>query len=246
MLTVNRKIVAVNKPEGDGAEVNRLFPTGHFSHLDPFVLMDEFMVEAPSQFDEHEHRGFEAITYMLSGSFVHEDNLGNKSKVEAGGLQHFNAGRSIRHSEAPGEEEGHSHGIQLWINLPRDKKDSEPVYHKLPAEEIPVQDDGELSVRTVAGPGSRLPLQTEIIFQDVSMTENTSYNVQLDSDSQAVIYMLEGELEVEDEKLTPAQGYLLASGARLSLISLSQKARFIFLSGSPLGQDINIRGSFVE
>jgi len=76
MLKENKKIIAVEKPEGDGAIVKRLFPNVYHNHFDPFVLIDEFFVEAPNEFAPHEHSGFEAISYMLGGAFRHEDNQG--------------------------------------------------------------------------------------------------------------------------------------------------------------------------
>ncbi len=113
MKTTNIKIKSIEMDEGEGARVKRLFPTNNYDgHHDPFVLMDEFFVSPPSGFPTHEHRGFEAITYMLDGSFRHEDNQGNKAEIGSGGVQAFNAGKSIKHSEAPGNEKL-SHGIQL-------------------------------------------------------------------------------------------------------------------------------------
>ncbi|MDP6974835.1 MAG: pirin family protein, partial [Gammaproteobacteria bacterium] len=68
--------------EGQGVVVNRLFPvtSGRMNH-DPFVLFDHFAVEQGQGFDTHPHRGFEAITYLFSGSMNHKDNLGNDSTV---------------------------------------------------------------------------------------------------------------------------------------------------------------------
>src|SRR5690554_1382150 len=124
-------IKSVKMAEGEGAKVNRVFPTNNYNkYHDPFVLMDEFFVEAPAEFPPHEHRGFEAISYMLEGSFKHEDNQGNKSEVKKGGIQAFNAGKSIVHSEAPGED-GLSRGIQLWLKLPEEYKNSDPEYFQV-------------------------------------------------------------------------------------------------------------------
>jgi redox-sensitive bicupin YhaK (pirin superfamily) len=109
---VSRKVVAVETFEGAGARVKRLFPTSQLRNFDPFVLLDEFLVEPPASFPSHPHRGFKAITYMLEGGFHHTDDLGNDSIVLAGGLQKFTAGRGIVHSELPGTK-GLNRGLQL-------------------------------------------------------------------------------------------------------------------------------------
>jgi len=99
-------IKPTEKKEGAGAKVKRLFPSQEMKHLDPFVLLDEFFVDPSKGFPPHEHRGFEAITYMLDGGFRHKDDLGNDSTVYRGCVQKFTAGRGITHSEMPvGEDQ---------------------------------------------------------------------------------------------------------------------------------------------
>ncbi len=247
MLEKNQRIMSVTKPEGDGAEVKRLFPTKNYDSLDPFVLLDQFFVEPPNEFAPHEHRGFEAVTYMLEGSFWHKDNQGNEAEVKAGGVQAFNAGSGIVHSESPGEGEL-SRGIQLWVNIPREEKDSEPYYRQIPAEEVPEQKQEGLKVRTIAGPGAGLELMADVIFQDVEIAEGGCFNVQLSGSHQGIIYVIAGEIQAgePEEKLKQDEGYLLAANSTLEVRSLSPEARFIFLAGEPLGEPIKIRGSFVE
>ena len=84
---------AVEMSQGDGVDVNRLFPvSSKMMNYDPFVLWDNFNLGPDRGFPTHPHRGFEAITYMFSGSIEHKDNLGNHSTVTAGGAQRFTAG----------------------------------------------------------------------------------------------------------------------------------------------------------
>jgi redox-sensitive bicupin YhaK (pirin superfamily) len=64
-------------------------------------MLDLFKVKLPAGFPDHPHRGFETVTYMLKGSFYHEDFKGHKGKIEPGDLQWMTAGRGIMHSEIP-------------------------------------------------------------------------------------------------------------------------------------------------
>ena len=82
--------------EGGGFTVRRPFPTAQLDQIDPFLLLDEMgpadyapgkAVGAPS----HPHRGFETVTYMLSGSMVHEDSTGTKAVIKKGGVQWMTA-----------------------------------------------------------------------------------------------------------------------------------------------------------
>ena len=239
-----QKVTSVRMAEGEGAEVNRLFPTkNHQQHHDPFVLMDEFIVKSPAEFSQHEHRGFEAVTYMLEGSFVHNDNLGHNSEVKKGGAQVFNAGKSLYHSEKPGSS-GYSRGIQLWVNLPQSKKDSEPYYQSL--EKVPVIDNNPgMIIRQIFGPTSPLNIYTEIKYLDIELDKGQNWTYQPPETQQGILYLQQGQLTVNNLSLSATEGILFPSSSSLKLKARTD-SRFLIVSGDPHQQNMKIRGSFVE
>jgi len=243
-----KRIEGVEKNEGKGAKVIRLFPTEKYNnHHDPFILMDEFFVSPPNSFPSHEHRGFEAITYIIEGSFVHEDNLGNIKEVGPGGVQAFNAGKSIIHSETPGGKE-RSHGIQLWVNLPSSDKNSDPEYQQLNAEDVNISKSDEITVRTIAGNNSNLKLHTDISFKDISITASTKYFFEITDKYVGIIYLIKGNLvnlSNHETLLKPGEGLLIEKDTRISF-SAESKSRFIEIKGRPHGNKIKIKGTFVE
>ena len=74
----------------------------------------------------HPHRGFETVTYIIDGTFRHQDSNGGGGVITNGDTQWMTAGGGILHIERPPEElvvsGGLFHGIQLWVNLPRTQK----------------------------------------------------------------------------------------------------------------------------
>jgi redox-sensitive bicupin YhaK (pirin superfamily) len=56
-------------------------------NLDPFLLLDDFMVKSPAGFPDHPHRGFETVTYSLNGKISHQDFAGHKGTIGPGDLQ---------------------------------------------------------------------------------------------------------------------------------------------------------------
>src|SRR5437773_10624976 len=61
--------------EGGGFLVRRPFPKASFSEFDPFLLLDEMgpMEVAAGEAKgapDHPHRGFETVTYLLSGDML--------------------------------------------------------------------------------------------------------------------------------------------------------------------------------
>lgn len=72
---------AKEQPEGDGARVRRFIGVKQIPNLDPFLMLDWFNVQLPAGFPDHPHRGFETVTYLMSGEFYHEDFKGHKGKL---------------------------------------------------------------------------------------------------------------------------------------------------------------------
>src|SRR2546429_1282823 len=160
--SLSRIVKGIPTLEGAGFLVHRPFPSDTLSDFDPFLLLDEMgpmevgTGEAKGAPD-HPHRGFETVTYMLSGSFRHKDSQGHEGKLEPGDVQWMTAGRGVIHSEEPSKEfqqtGGTLHGVQLWVNLPKTDKMIRPHYQEIPAEKIPSArtSDGKVAVRVVAG-----------------------------------------------------------------------------------------------
>src|SRR6202163_285010 len=72
--------------EGGGFLVRRPFPKAAFSDFDPFLLLDEMvpMDVGPREAKgapDHPHRGFETVTYLLSGDMQHKDSGGHAGRL---------------------------------------------------------------------------------------------------------------------------------------------------------------------
>ncbi len=171
--SVSHIIKGIPTLEGAGFLVHRPFPSDALSDFDPFLLLDEMgpMEVRPGEAKgapDHPHRGFETVTYMLSGSFRHKDSQGHEGKLEPGDVQWMTAGRGVVHSEEPSKEfqrtGGTLHGVQLWVNLPKTDKMIRPHYQEIPAGRIPSAHtpDGKITVRVVAGEslGARAVIET--------------------------------------------------------------------------------------
>ena len=52
----------------------------------------------------HPHRGFETVTYMIDGTFLHQDSHGGGGVITNGATQWMTAGAGILHIETPPEE----------------------------------------------------------------------------------------------------------------------------------------------
>src|SRR3954454_23712912 len=148
--------------EGEGFPVRRAFAGVSVEDLDPFIHMDqmgevEYAPYEPKGTDWHPHRGFETVTYLLDGTFLHQDSHGGGGVIQNGGTQWMTAGAGILHIETPPEElvmsRGLFHGFQLWVNLPAKDKFAPPAYQNLEGDQVTLlaSEDGGALLRLIAG-----------------------------------------------------------------------------------------------
>lgn len=236
---------AVEMSEGDGVDVNRLFPvSSKMMNYDPFVLWDNFDLGPNRGFPTHPHRGFEAITYMFTGSIEHKDNLGNHSTVTAGGAQRFTAGRGMEHSEMP-DSENKSNGIQLWINLAKNKKTMEPDYQQVDAENIPLINTEGGTIRVIVGDESPVKLQTAVRYLDINLESGTNLTEKIADDFRGFIYLLDGALKVGDECINKHEAFFFEKLKDLNIEALTE-SHFMLCMGKPHGEPIKQYGPFVD
>ena len=148
--------------EGEGFPVRRAFAGVDQRYLDPFIHMDqmgevEYAPGEPKGTPWHPHRGFETVTYMIDGTFQHQDSIGGGGLITNGDTQWMTAGGGILHIEAPPEElvatGGLFHGIQLWVNLPKVDKMIAPRYQDIGRHNVALlaSADGGALLRVIAG-----------------------------------------------------------------------------------------------
>src|SRR5437764_5139451 len=208
--------------EGAGFLVRRPFPKASVSEFDPFLLLDEMgpMTLAPGQAKgapDHPHRGFETVTYILSGEMEHKDSQGHAGKLRAGDVQWMTAGAGVIHSELPSAEfqrtGGTLHGFQLWVNLPSHNKMMPPRYQEIPAAHIPTArtEDGLVTVRVLAGEslGARAVIETVTPIMYLHFTLKPSGRVAqtVPQEYSAFAYVVDGEglFGAEGERGTDGQ-----------------------------------------
>ncbi|TFY83896.1 hypothetical protein EWM64_g115 [Hericium alpestre] len=154
---VVKKVLAQETPEGAGALVRRSIGTMGLRNLTPFLLLDHFHISKGAGFPDHPHRGQATVTYMLEGSSKHEDSAGHAGTIKAGGVQWMSAGRGIIHAEMPIQDDDgpEPRGLQLWVDLPKKFKMSEPSYQELDPDQIPTAypegPNGPVMIKVISG-----------------------------------------------------------------------------------------------
>jgi len=184
--------------------LRRAFGFGETAETDPFLLLDDFRNDRPSDylagFPWHPHRGIETITYVLAGTVEHGDSLGNRGSLGSGDVQWMTAGRGIMHQEMlQGDEKGRMHGFQLWANLPSSLKMTAPRYQDVAAAAIPeITDDDGTCVRVVCGEfwGKKSPVDgvaADPRYLDVFVPAGKCKTLKVEVERHAFAYVFEGD-----------------------------------------------------
>jgi redox-sensitive bicupin YhaK (pirin superfamily) len=243
--------------DGDGVSLTRVIGTPQLNMLDPFLLLDEFGSDQPLDyiggFPSHPHRGFETVTYMLAGKMRHKDSAGNAGVIEPGGVQWMTAGKGIVHSEMPEQTDGLLAGLQLWVNLPADKKMNNPKYQEHNEQEVPLElRENGTKVKVIAGKtkfntqGIIINKEIKPTYWDVTLAQGVTFDDQIVTKHNAFIYVLEGSVDVGNDVTKLIKGHLavLTKGHDI-LIRADKKSRFILVAGNPLNEPVVRGGPFV-
>ncbi len=235
---------ALDMKEGDGVNVKRLMPISGFRNYDPFVLWDDFTITPGNGFPDHPHRGFEAITYLYSGSIKHSDNLGNSSTVTSGGAQRFTAGKGIVHSEMPNEESP-TRGIQLWVNLPGRLKQVEPEYQQVNAQEFSVYEKNGVKIKVLVGDDSPLKIKTAIRYLDIELSADSAYIEPIADGMRGFFYVADGNVTINQQPYRTGESAFF-DGEDKVVVGAEQAARVMLAYGTPHGEPIIQHGPYVD
>ena len=259
---VKQVLKAQATQDGAGVSLYRAIGNPTLPGLDPFLLLDEMHSDQADDyiagFPSHPHRGFETLSYMVSGSMRHRDSRGNEGLVGSGGAQWMSAARGIIHSEIPEQDDGLLWGYQLWINLPAANKMDPPQYRDIPAEEIPRlarKDGGFIKVIAGAGftdqPGPVKRDDIGLVYLDVLLPPHARLTQPLPKGHAVFAYVADGEVEFgcgshnSPARVRERNIAVFDEGDHVRAITDDSSARFLLIAGQPINEPVVRYGPFV-
>jgi hypothetical protein len=258
-------VTSVSTLEGGGFPVRRPFPTAQLMQVDPFLLLDHLgpVTWGPGEgigAPDHPHRGFETVTYLLSGEMQHKDSAGSAGTLRPNDVQWMTAGAGVVHSELPSADfmknGGVMHGFQIWVNLPARDKMIRPRYQDIPATNIPeaVSADERTKVRVIAGTAmgksAVVDTHTPILYLHYTLQPGGTAAQEIPAGYNALVYLIAGEVLVGAERRAVREGQMaqLSEGESVSLAVDAQAktpANLLLLAGQPLNEPVARYGPFV-
>lgn len=248
---------------GDGFPVRNMIPgAGVDEQLSPFLLLDYMGPEYFPPTDqrlgvgEHPHRGFETVTIMYQGKVAHRDSTGCGGVIGPGDVQWMTAASGVVHEELHEEEwakrGGMLEGIQLWVNLPRSFKMSEPRYQTLVNEEIPVVELGKGAgrLRVIAGEFRRQkgPAKTfsPVHLYDLRLQAGHRLELSLPEGFNTSVFVLHGRVAVNgSHEVGEAELALFGHKGERVALDAEEDSTVLVLGGEPIDEPVARYGPFV-
>jgi redox-sensitive bicupin YhaK (pirin superfamily) len=196
-----------NAVDGAGVRLRRVLGLATVRDFDPFLMLDGFDSTNPADyikgFPWHPHRGIETVTYLLKGEIEHGDSLGNKGVIGDYQCQWMTAGSGIIHQEMPRASE-RLLGCQLWVNLPKKEKMTQPAYRDIRPQDIPAVQEENATVRVLSGNyrGRKGAVKGEYVkvqYIDVALEPGSTWHYkETPNDHTMFMYLIEGTLAADD------------------------------------------------
>lgn len=263
MLNLNEMICNVKKVlrahptlEGAGVRLKRVFGYETRCETDPFLLFDHFGSDNPKDylagFPWHPHRGIETVTYMLEGKVEHSDSLGNSGVIGAGDVQWMTAGSGIVHQEMPLPQNELMYGFQLWVNLPKAHKMTNPRYRDITTNDIPSVESTETRIKLISGKykhyeGAVNDLFADIIYFDIKIWPDASFSYVVSEEFNCFAYVYDGVATFpgRNEFVRAEELVMFEKGNQINIKAGVDGARVILIGGKPLGEPIAWKGPIV-
>jgi hypothetical protein len=258
-----RKIARIIKAQdvkmGD-ITLKQPLPTSSLEQIDPFLLIHHIgpLYQEPQgrnvmPIGPHPHRGFEPVTFVFKGAVHHKDSRDNDSIIKSGGVQWMTAGMGIVHSETLSRELLENGGdielIQIWINLPKEKKMIQPRYQGFQKETIPSIENDGATVNVISGEykNNKGPIAsiTGITAYTIEMTASSELIFKVKKDENQFLYQLNGMAKVNEIENGPHKLIYFGEEGSTLKIECSENATFLFLSGKPINEKVAQWGPYV-
>jgi redox-sensitive bicupin YhaK (pirin superfamily) len=239
----------------------RPVPGRDVEQIDPFLFLNHHgpQVYAPRNrglpFGPHPHRGFETVTFILTGELAHRDSAGHESVIKEGGIQWMTAGSGLVHAEISPNEFMQKGGpleiLQLWVNLPPKLKMTQPRYIGLQRDEIPAvaTPDGKGTVNLVSGEylgrkGAMQPL-LDIFMSTVELKTGARVEFSSVTKRNVFLYVVRGGVKVAGEEAPEWHLIELSDAGDSVEIEAASDAVLLFGHAAPIGAPVVSYGPFV-
>lgn len=195
-------------------------------HFGVLRVLNDDKVSSGMGFGTHPHDNMEIISIPLEGDLEHKDSMGNLAVIKEGDVQIMSAGTGIMHSEYNRNKTKEVKFLQIWV-FPN-KKNVTPRYDQISIKELEVNNQ----FNQVLSPNSEdqgVWIHQDAWFHLGKFDEGKTITYQLKkAGNGAYLFVLEGEVSVEGQKLAKRDGFGIWNTESFTL-KANDKARVLLM-----------------
>lgn len=238
--------------------VGRLLPFRKKRSVGPFVFMDHM---GPAELSEeenldvlpHPHIGLSTVTYLIEGAILHRDSLGSVREINPGAVNWMTAGKGIVHSERTPDylrnQSKKLHGLQIWVGLPKNLEETEPTFHHIPSDMLPVWEYENVKFKLIVGEAlgkkSPEPVHSPMYFLELKASQPQKLDFGHDLFGESAIYILDGEIAIGQSTFGPQQLVVLKEDSSV-VLQMSANTTIFIIGGEPFPEPRSILWNFVS
>ncbi len=238
--------------------VGRLLPFRQKRMVGPFIYLDHM---GPVQLNEHEnfdvpphpHIGLSTLTYLLDGTIMHRDSIGNEVEITPGAVNWMTAGKGIAHSERTPDhlrtKQKWMHGLQIWVALPKELEQMEPEFFHIEAGSLPMWKHQGVDMKLIAGEAfglqAKVPVYSKLFLIEIKSKKAQTISLGNHLYGESGLYVLHGGVETEGKQFGSGQLLVAAEGALCDFTIKSNTIVYV-LGGESFSEKKHIDWNFVS
>lgn len=257
-MVIKRKLISVQTPQphagflGAGHTARPVIQSD-YTQSDPFIILMDDMLDKKDEVPvggPHPHAGFETVSLLIEGE------MGDGAHtIKGGDFQIMTAGSGIVHTETI-EKKTTMRLMQLWLNLPKDKRWTTPRVQDLSLARVPKISENGVDIKvysgSLAGVTSPVSNYVPLIIADITMQPGESTVQKIPASFNTFLYVLEGTLKAgDDEKIIKhnqvgwLDKYTEDALSEISVTAGESGVRFLLYAAQPQGSPIVSQGPFI-
>jgi redox-sensitive bicupin YhaK (pirin superfamily) len=237
----------------------RPLPGPGLAQVDPFLFLNHHGPQTypPNNnglpFGPHPHRGFETVSFILTGEMAHLDSGGHESVIRAGGIQWMTAGSGLIHAEISPDSFKRAGGpleiLQLWVNLPSRLKMTRPAYTGLQREDIPAISVEGGVVNLIAGDfaGETGPIAslTGVAMMTVTLEAGAQVTLPAPKGRAVFFYTVAGSPKVGETCIKPYHLATFDDAGDMIAVTAEAPVTLLYGHADPIEEPVVAHGPFV-
>lgn len=188
-------------------------------------VINDDLIAPGGKFGRHPHDNMEILTWVLTGSVVHEDSTGARGEIRPGDAQKMSAGTGIYHSEANGSATDTLHLLQIWIQPERDGLTPEYQQTHFPAAE---RTDRLRLIAARDGREGSIVMHQDVSIYDALLTPGARVEQALDPARYAWVQVAKGAVTLNEAELKAGDAAAISGEKLLQLTARESSEVLVF------------------